>query len=225
MKAESRQRTGRRLPVSPAPADATSRRLPCCPPFAWRRSRLPTTLGLALVLVLLAAAPAQQRPASSVDVKAGLLFNFLLFVDWPEPGPAADDEPILIGILGEDEFGDAFKPVEDKIIDGRPVVIRHFPAFTPDAPWRQCREIYIGETFDATPAAVLADLEGAPVLTVSGIEGFAESGGMIQLREENGHVRFDVNPQAARRAGLEIRSKVLRLALRIVDNETDAGAE
>jgi hypothetical protein len=61
-------------------------------------------------------------------------------------------------------------------------------------------------------------LKEAPVLTVSDAEGFAESGGMIELFQENGRMRFAVNVEVVQRSGLRVSSRVLDLA-RIVKRD------
>jgi hypothetical protein len=55
-------------------------------------------------------------------------------------------------------------------------------------------------------------LNGAGVLTVGDTEGFTEAGGMINLTIVDQRVHFEINPDAARRAGMKISSKLLSLA-------------
>jgi hypothetical protein len=57
----------------------------------------------------------------------------------------------------------------------------------------------------------LAELDSRAVLTVSEIEGFAQSGGNINFYLEDKKVRFEINPTAARREGLKVSSQLLSL--------------
>jgi hypothetical protein len=50
------------------------------------------------------------------------------------------------------------------------------------------------------------------VLTVGDSAGFLERGGVIRFRVEDNKVRFDINPDAAARAHLEVSSQLLKLA-------------
>jgi hypothetical protein len=59
---------------------------------------------------------------------------------------------------------------------------------------------------------ILQKLGGAPVLLVGDGEGFAETGGVIELYTENRKVSFAVNLRAAERARLELSSELLSLA-------------
>ncbi|HEY8508099.1 MAG TPA: YfiR family protein, partial [Steroidobacteraceae bacterium] len=56
---------------------------------------------------------------------------------------------------------------------------------------------------------------GAPILTVSDARNFASRGGVIELFEQGNRLRFVVNVENARRAGLRISSMLLQLASRV----------
>lgn len=55
-------------------------------------------------------------------------------------------------------------------------------------------------------------LGNVPVLVVGEGEGFVGSGGMIGLVKREGKVRIQVGLEAARRAGLQISSRLLSVA-------------
>ena len=56
------------------------------------------------------------------------------------------------------------------------------------------------------------------MLTVSDMERFAHRGGIITLLTIQDRIRFEINVEAARRSGVKISSKLLKLA-NIVTNE------
>ena len=58
------------------------------------------------------------------------------------------------------------------------------------------------------------------VLTVGEMKGFLKSGGVINFLMEAKKVRFEINITAAKRAKLELRSKLLRLAKRVVKEKS-----
>lgn len=63
--------------------------------------------------------------------------------------------------------------------------------------------------------AVLGELEGAKVLTVSDIRDFSQRGGMIQFVVADGKVRFEVNVKNATDAGLTFSADLLEVALAV----------
>jgi hypothetical protein len=54
------------------------------------------------------------------------------------------------------------------------------------------------------------------VLTVGEHERFLDQGGVMRLFLEDNRVRFSVNQQSADRAGLQISSRLLRLARTVI---------
>jgi hypothetical protein len=54
-------------------------------------------------------------------------------------------------------------------------------------------------------------LETGSILTVSECDGFAQKGGVINFYPDGTRVRFEINPEAARRAGLKISSQLMSL--------------
>jgi hypothetical protein len=77
---------------------------------------------------------------------------------------------------------------------------------------RACHLLYVGDTNSARTAAILDELQGAPVLTVSDGAEFIRNGGIIGLIVEEGRMRFVINPATAQRAGLRLSSRLLQLA-------------
>src|ERR1700756_4438432 len=74
------------------------------------------------------AAFAQGRDSSDSSeylIKAGFIFNFAKFVEWPPATFAQPESPIVIGILGTDPFGTIIDQiVQDKKINGRGIVVK-----------------------------------------------------------------------------------------------------
>ncbi len=180
------------------------------------------------------------------QLKAAFLYNFIMFIDSPRLAPpdgnaekdASDaKEPILVGIIGKDPFGTAFKPLKDKEVRDRPVVIKRFKGLeTPvdtEAPAaqnlpdldaiKQCHVLFICASERAHLQAILGPIRAENILTVADVPGFLEAGGTINFVIEEKKVRFEINTAAAGRTKLEIRSKLLRLATRIVKTDTFKG--
>ena len=60
---------------------------------------------------------------------------------------------------------------------------------------------------------LLAVARSASALAVGESDGFATRGGVINFFTEDRKLRFEINPEAARSAGLKISSRLLRLAV------------
>ena len=73
----------------------------------------------------------------------------------------------------------------------------------------------------AQQAKLLTSVEALPILTIGDGENFIRDGGMIQLVKVEGHIRFEINLDAAKSAGLKISSKLLQLAERVHSTERE----
>ncbi len=168
---------------------------------------------LALVVLGLATCPvahAQQAPPSEYQLKAAFLYNFAKFVEWPPeafPDPAT---PFTIGIIGQDPFsGDLERTVKAKTARGHPFAIKQIKSLSE---LKTCQILFVCASERKRLPDILTALGDASVLTVSELERFMQSGGMINFLMEGHKVRFEINDAAARRVGLRISSKLLSLA-------------
>ncbi|MFQ6034731.1 MAG: YfiR family protein [Sedimentisphaerales bacterium] len=198
-------------------------------------------LALFLILMPLAAeAKDDSGQSREYQIKAAFLYNFIKFVDWPKEKMADSNEPIIIGIIGKDPFGDALDPVKDKQAKGKKLVIKRFKGFEElkkssekdksklqrkIEALRKCHLLFICSSEKENFEQIIETLEGSSVLTVEETAGFLESGGIINFIIEDKKVRFEINVAAAKRARLKIRSQLLRLAKRVVREKPSDGAE
>ena len=178
---------------------------------ATRRNWLVGVLCLGLAVGSAAPVHGAEAAVSEYELKAAFLYNFTKFVDWPPRAfPVADAAPIVIGIVGEDPFGTAIDDlVRGEVVRDHALIVKRMPA---DGDLRSCHVLFISRSEKEHLPALLSQLKGSPVLTVSDMERFGEQGGIVNLVLENKAVKIEINPAAAERAGLQISAKLLRLA-------------
>lgn len=150
---------------------------------------------------------AHARELQRVDaLKAGYLFNFLKFVEWPPLAPA---DILTICLLGESGvYEEISTGLAEKRVGARRLVARRIAAAEPLA---QCQVLYI----DAGQFAAVSDVIVArptALLTVSDAPDFLRNGGIIALFDEGNRLRFRISVDNARRADLRISSNLLQLA-------------
>lgn len=144
---------------------------------------------------------------SEHEVKAAMLFNLPKYVEWPAASFPKTNSPILLGILGPDNFGDDFKRmIEEKIVNGRKLLLKPM-AWGEDV--KNVHLLFVSASETRRLPEILAKLKDANVLTVGETDSFIQLGGMINLARKNNRIRLEVNPEAAERAHLKISSKLL----------------
>lgn len=159
-----------------------------------------------LLLATAVALPAAEPKPTEYDVKAAFLYNFARFVEWPE---GARQDTLRIGILGKDNFGNAFDAVLGRARQPQPVVVQRVDQVDELGP---CHILFVSDSERRHVAPTIASVAGRPILTVSDLEGFAERGGIVCFVTRQSKIRFQINPAAAERAGLRLSAKLLRLA-------------
>ena len=80
-----------------------------------------------------------------------------------------------------------------------------------------CHIVFISESESGRLSEVLAVLKNQPVLTVSDIDNFAESGGMIGFVSNDNKVKVAVNTRSVSNANLRIDAQLLEIAVRVID--------
>lgn len=177
---------------------------------AIRRNWLVGVLCLGLAIGSAAPVHGAEAAVSEYELKAAFLYNFTKFVDWPPRAFPVADGPIVIGIIGEDPFGTAIDAlVRGEVVHDHALIVKRMPA---DGDLRNCQVLYISRSEKDHLPALMNQLKGSPVLTVSDMERFGEQGGIVNLVLENKAVKIEINSAAADRAGLQISAKLLRLA-------------
>jgi len=167
-----------------------------------------------LVACLASPALAAAAPLNEYAVKAAFLYQFTRFVEWPPSAFPDAEAPLVVGILGQDPFGDHLRvATQGRTADGRPIVVRHVRH---GEQLRQCHVLFVSASEEGRIPDVLRTVGTAGVLTVGDSPGFAEAGGTMNFVIEAARVKLEVNMRAAERARVRISSKLLTLA-RIVD--------
>lgn len=162
-----------------------------------------------IFLVSVVALP--QSPKSEYELKAVFLFHFTQFIEWPDSAFRNDDEPFVIGVLGSNPFRSYLDEiVKGEVVKGHPLVIRNYKDVREAS---ECHILFIGAGEARKMQDHLKYLKGRNILTVSDIPDFVTHGGMIRFIREGNKVRFIINPEAAKAAGLNISSKLLNLAV------------
>ncbi len=171
-----------------------------------------TLFVLSLALAFAPSLEAQQAKPTEYQVKAAYLYNFTLFVSWPNFSKSSG-APFGVCVLGKDPFGAVLDSTfSGETVDRQPIRIQRI---TDARDARPCRILFISRSEDKKLNDILSSLDDEEVLTVSDIPDFSQRGGMIQFVWEGDTVRFEVNLHAAKSAGLVLSSDLLKVAMSV----------
>jgi hypothetical protein len=176
-----------------------------------RRLR-PAILFLGLLLGAAAVTARAAPPAASKEyqVKAAFLLNFTEFIQWPAAAFANPDEPITVGVLGDDPFGAVLEQTfQDESVQGRKLVVKRSSRIED---LKTCQLLFISQSEKDRQADIIASLEDVSTVTVADMDQFAQHGGIIDFYIDRNKIRFEINTDAAQHKGLRISSQLLRRA-------------
>ena len=155
------------------------------------------------------------KQPTEYEVKAAFLLNFAKFVEWPPKAFREAGAPLVIGILGENPFGETLSQLaEGETAQGRPIEIRQIKG--PDES-NNCHILFLSRSVAGQTDDILQRLQGLPVLTVSEKDNFVRRGGVIGFALVDKTVRFDINAKVAETIQLKISSKLLAVARSVVN--------
>ncbi len=165
-------------------------------------------------------APAEPKKAPEYLLKAAYLYKFLFFIQWPEEIQSAiqQDENFTIGILGKDPFGDSFKPIEGMVVKSlnKKIAVKRLGPYRKGLDLKQCRLLYICPSEKKNFKKILRRTQDGAILTIADTRGFVDLGGMINMVDKDGHIRWEINLEAIRRPGLSVSSALIQSAVRVI---------
>jgi len=166
---------------------------------------------LTACVVLIGFGPVFAQVAGDEQrLKAAFVLRFPQFVAWPAPALAGrttldicvDPPGATASALREITAGES--------LNGKQLVVRAAP------PARELASCHVLVLAGSRPdRALLSRAAALPILTVGEGDSFLDLGGIIQLKMVDRRVRFDINLQAASRAGVTLSSQLLRLATNV----------
>ena len=172
--------------------------------------RLFARLALTSVALCSGAAPAQQQPSFTAEqVKAGFLYHFTAFVDWPE---SAQGELVVIGLMGGDEVeAELRRIVAAKRGPGKSISVRHLQ---PGDDVGGIHILYVGAAQSQRLERLAAAVRGGPTLVVSDMPDGLERGAMVNFVTAD-RVQFEISLESAQGVGLRVSPRLLSIAVRV----------
>jgi hypothetical protein len=167
-------------------------------------------VALCVLWQLAGTSKASAAETPEYRLKAAFLYNFAQLTDWPADIGAA----LRICIPWQDPFGQELDALQGQPVGERRIVLLRGAGVST---LKDCQLLFIPTSAVGDLPQILIELRDSPVLTVAESPGAAQSGVAINMRLEQNRITFEVNPKAARSAGLQLSPTLLRLAREVVD--------
>ena len=185
------------------------------------KSFLFTPRSMVVAVSVLASTGVCAQPQPEYLIKARYLLVLADYVTWPAGTElGGNGRPLILGILGTAPF-DAQRNgiLLGREVKGHYLTVRYLRNFR-DAD--TCDILFIGESESQHLAEILKLIRNKPILTIGDTPDFGRRGVMINLFQEQARVRFEINLASVRASGLEVGSRVLKLAKMIESGPTES---
>jgi hypothetical protein len=166
---------------------------------------------LLMICSLLVAAStnccAQSAVVPEYSLKAAYLYHFIQFTDWPGD-TIAGLKTFQICTAADSPLRAALSGLNGQAAHGKPISVRT----NEPGHYEGCQVVLFSARDRETLDRATEDLVATNILTVSEDAGITKSRVIITFSVEERRVAFSINKKLAQLSGLQISSKLLRLA-------------
>lgn len=148
------------------------------------------------------------------QIKAEYIVHFSRFIYWPDEVFESTEKVFNICLPGQNPVGDELERLAGEENMQAAIEILYLKDVGEVAEDNNCHIIYLSESAGDSYIEHLTEMPDH-VLTVSDIDGFSESGGMVEFIEINDQIRFEINVKQSAESGIRYRSQLLEVAERL----------
>lgn len=170
-------------------------------------------LTIFIVASLLFTSPANSDHSEAIEenaLKAAFLHYFFQLIRWPIE---RDSQSIEFCFLGENSVITSLREIV--LLKKSKSLSIDFSLISTAKEAIGCDYVFIDSHSRSFALPVIYTTRGRPILTVSEVEGFAQAGGVIELKRENTRIAVSINVDALEMQGLNASSRLLSLAERV----------
>lgn len=168
-------------------------------------SRLTACAGLCALLLW----PCAARTADEAQLKAAIVYNILLFVEWPPGLLASQGDKLVLCVSAGSAVNSAFRALDGRELRGARVEIHRL---TGEGAEPVCQAVFVEAADAGRLAAAVRSQQVAGALLLSDDPASSADTTAIVLHRVGTRIAFDVNLRPVRQAGVNLSSKLLRLA-------------
>ena len=149
-------------------------------------------------------------PAVERRVKAGYIFKFASYVEWPEGTFAQAGSPVTIMVFGDDELAAELTAITaGRTVGGRPVRIKRIRDADAAA---DAHMLFVGRAEITRLPQLAKQTRAKPVLVLTDTAGALNQGSMINFMLIQQRVKFEISLEEADRRGVKLSSRLLAVA-------------
>lgn len=161
-----------------------------------------------LIILLITSSTLFSQTSQEKNIKAVFIYNFTRYISWSN---FDSTDFFKIGIYGKSEIIEPLQEIAaKKHVHGKQIQIRQCSDTTAVM---DCDIIILSNSMMDEAETILKNISVNNVLIIGESEGFVEYGAAIDFVFRDGNLKFEINQQALKNAGLVVSSQLLKLAI------------
>ena len=165
----------------------------------------------------------QPDQLTSNKIKVGLIYNFINFTEWPESAYQSENSPYNICIASEEKYPKIFSALATRSIRGRKLQVSQLYPNASQEKIIECQLIFIRFESKNAQDYLIEKVGNLPILTIAEENNSEAMSAMINFVNDNKNIAFIINRSKASQSTIQFSSKMLRLALKVIENKNEAG--
>lgn len=160
-------------------------------------------------------AEAQNDIPIEYKVKAAYIYKFFQFIDWSANNESKPQQPYRIGVFGDSQIYPALLEFS-KTAEGQNIKLVRI---NKRDSLIGLHSLFIGKNFKGSKREIFNESQALNILTIGEENSFCMAGGMINFVILEGKVKFEINRQAAKKAGIKVSSRILKAAIKVYSEQ------
>lgn len=151
---------------------------------------------------------AQDTISIEYKVKAAYIFKFFKFFEWNNSDSTIPKQPFRIGVIGDSPIYAALENLS-KISGGEGIIPKKINV---GDSLEGLHLLFLSKSSSDSLQKVTQESQSLNILTVGEETSFCLKGGAVNFVIENEKVKFEINRQAVKKAGIKVSSRILKAA-------------
>ena len=155
--------------------------------------------------------PAVSETVPENVLKSVMIERISRFVEWPQlHNNPNDNAPFIIGLVGKVDFAQTLSMLyNERLIKNKNVKIVELQT---NEDFDQCHIVIIGKMNRDQVNILNLKLQNKPILIISDVYSISDADIMIQFYESRNRLRFNIDAEGIKKAGLNIDFRLLQYA-------------
>lgn len=163
-----------------------------------------------LLLMMDFIKPVMSEDNSASALKVAYIYNIAKFTRWPTSTWDTSKDPFILCFYAEDNVSNDLPTLQNKKIDEHPIAVMKV---INDEDFEQCNALYLNTDDSRLYRYLLSQIDSQTVLTITDDSPYFDSGGFVNLVQENKRLRFQISNQQLSSTKLILSSKLLKLSI------------